>query len=95
MAHLLLATVTVIFSRLRSLPIHSFGGEVEASNTPTIRRLTLHAVTAQLPADASISRLPLLFSSRLSRDTTGSIEEPGVRGGAAEQEGGLVLISSS
>ena len=24
---------------------HSFGGEVEASNTPTIRRLTLHAVT--------------------------------------------------
>ena len=24
---------------------HSFGGEVEASSTPTIRRLTLHAVT--------------------------------------------------
>jgi hypothetical protein len=24
---------------------HSFAGEVEASNTPTIRRLTLHAVT--------------------------------------------------
>jgi hypothetical protein len=24
---------------------HSFSGEVEASNTPTIRRLILHAVT--------------------------------------------------